>query len=127
MRLVSWESGSATVLLLLYGLYQSENATEAKDDSSADLQVAATEEFLQKVFIPEATSAGASVLASILQAEAEGSAGVGQAICDFVNKDKPSALVVMKQNKSALARFFLGSVTKHCATHSHCPVVIVPS
>lgn len=41
-------------------------------------------------------------------------------------KHKPDALVLMKEQKSALVRFFLGSVTEYCANHSAVPVKVVP-
>ena len=87
----------------------------------------ATQNFLHKFFIPKASEAGATVTATILHSEPDGSSAIGAAICNFVEKHKPVALVLMKQNKSAVARFFVGSVTKYCATKCHVPVIIVPT
>lgn len=91
------------------------------------LQVAASKLFLEKVFIPKASAAGAEVTATMLHSDPDGSSNIGKAICAYVEKHKPAALVVMKQNKSAVARLFVGSVTKYCAIHSCAPVIIVPS
>lgn len=91
------------------------------------LQVAASKELLKKVFILKASAAGADVTATMLHSDLDGRSNIGEATCAYVEKHKPAALVVMKQNKSAVARLFVGSVTKNCAIHSHAPVIIVPS
>lgn len=91
------------------------------------MQVEATQDFLNNIFIPKASEAGAKVTVTILHSDPDGSRAVGAAICNFVEEHKPVALVLMKQNKSAVARFFVGSVTKYCATKCHVPVIIVPT
>ena len=40
---------------------------------------------------------------------------------------RPAALVVMRENKNSITRFFMGSVSRYCAVHSTVPVIIVPS
>lgn len=69
---------------------------------------------------------GAEVEATILHSFPEGSKAIGAAICDYAEKHNPVALVLMKEQKSAVVRFFLGSVTEYCAVHSAVPVIIVP-
>lgn len=90
------------------------------------MQEAASKDFLERVFVPKASSAGAKVTASMLQSESDGSTSIGQAICQYVHQAKPDALILMKQNKNAVTRFFIGSVTRYCATECDIPVVIVP-
>ena len=90
------------------------------------LQETASKDFLQRVFVPKASSAGAKVTASMLHSESDGSTSIGQAICQYVHQAKPDALILMKQNKNAVTRFFIGSVTRYCATECDIPVVIVP-
>jgi nucleotide-binding universal stress UspA family protein len=92
----------------------------------AQWQVASSEEFLKKVFIPKASSKGAEVKATLLHSNPDGSNNIGAAICAWTETHKPAALLMMKENKSAVARFFVGSVTKYCATHCNVPVVIIP-
>ena len=50
-----------------------------------------------------------------------------QAICNYVAKQQPAALVLMRANKGALTRFFMGSVSGYCAVHSPAPVIVVPA
>jgi nucleotide-binding universal stress UspA family protein len=90
------------------------------------VQIAASEEFLNRIFIPKASEGGATVTATLLHSESDGSNAIGAAICDFMDKHKPAAVLLMKQNKSAVCRLFVGSVTKYCASHCHAPVIIVP-
>jgi nucleotide-binding universal stress UspA family protein len=51
----------------------------------------------------------------------------GQAICAFVEEHRPAALAIMRENKGAVTRFFMGSVSRYCAEHSAVPVIVVPS
>lgn len=78
-------------------------------------------------FIPRAAKKGAQVVAHVLHSDSDGSSNIGSAICQYADDTKPAALVLMRENKSAVSRFFLGSVTKYCAVHSPVPVVIVPA
>lgn len=64
--------------------------------------------------------------ATVLHSALDDSGSVGNTICDYVEKHKPSVLVMAKENKSAVARFFVGSVIRYCSVHSKVPVVIVP-
>ena len=50
-----------------------------------------------------------------------------QAICAFVEEHHPAALVIMRENKGAVTRFFMGSVSRYCAVHSAVPVIVVPA
>lgn len=93
----------------------------------AKLQVAASDHFLRDVFMPEAESAGAEVKPVVVAVHNDSSSNIGAAICHYAATVKADALVLMRENKSAVARFFLGSVTKYCAAHSLTPIVIVPN
>ncbi|KAK9916114.1 hypothetical protein WJX75_008784 [Coccomyxa subellipsoidea] len=88
---------------------------------------AASEDFLKEYFLPKAQANGAEVTSTLLHSFPDGSTSIGSAICEFAEKTRPAALVLMKQQKSALKRFFLGSVTKFCVVHSHVPVIVVPA
>ncbi|BDA43893.1 hypothetical protein COCOBI_05-0760 [Coccomyxa sp. Obi] len=83
--------------------------------------------FLDEVFASKAKSAGAEVFAVVATVESDSSSDIGVAICTYTEKTKADALILMRQNKSTISRFFLGSVTKYCAIHSPVPVIIVPS
>ncbi|CAL8469893.1 g9435 [Coccomyxa elongata] len=87
---------------------------------------AASNKIMDAVFIPKAKSAGAEACATVLKVESDSSSHIGTAICDYAEKVKAVALILMRQNKSAVSRFFMGSVTKFCAVHSTIPVIIVP-
>lgn len=87
------------------------------------MQVAASGHFMHEVFAPRAQSAGAEVLAVVVETSTNSS---GAVICEYAQKVKADILVLMRSNKSAVGRFFMGSVTKYCAIHSSIPVVIVP-
>jgi hypothetical protein len=67
------------------------------------------------------------VHATLLHTGGDSSRSVGDALCRFVAKLQPAALVLMKENKSAVVQFFLGSVSRFCAAHSTAPVIIVPA
>jgi hypothetical protein len=67
------------------------------------------------------------VHATLLHTGGDSSRSVGDALCRFVAKIQPAALVIMKENKSAVVQFFLGSVSRFCASHSTAPVIIVPA
>ncbi|BDA43067.1 hypothetical protein COCOBI_04-0770 [Coccomyxa sp. Obi] len=100
-------------------------ADEHQYELDQDMQ-AASEEALKESFIPKAKADGRKVEATILHASPEGSNAIGAAICDFAEKQNPAAMLLMKQQKSPVVQFFLGSVTKYCAVHSTVPVIIVP-
>ena len=70
---------------------------------------------------------GRQVHATLLHTGGDSSRSVGDALCRFVAKIQPAALVLMKENKSAVVQFFLGSVSRFCAAHSTAPVIIVPA
>jgi nucleotide-binding universal stress UspA family protein len=88
--------------------------------------MAETEHFLHKVFEPKASANGAEVISHVINARSDSSGVIGGAICNYVEKHKPAALIMMRQNKSAMTTFFVGSVTKHCAVHCPAPVIVVP-
>ena len=77
--------------------------------------------------MPKAESAGAEVKPVVVAVHNDSSSNIGAAICHYAATVKADALVLMRENKSAVARFFLGSVTKYCAAHSLTPIVIVPN
>ncbi|CAL5225603.1 g8455 [Coccomyxa viridis] len=89
-------------------------------------QDAASKDFLERVFVPRASSGGAKVKATMLPADSDSSTSIGQTICQYVHQAKPDVLILMKQNKTAVTRFFMGSVTRYCATECDAPVIIVP-
>jgi nucleotide-binding universal stress UspA family protein len=88
--------------------------------------MAATDHFLHKVFEPAASANGAEVVSQVIIASSDASNDVGRAICQHVEKLKPAALVMMRQNKSTMTILFMGSVTQYCAVHSPAPVTILP-
>ena len=92
----------------------------------ACMQLATTTEFMQRVFIPKAAANGTEVEATVLHSDPDTTSAIGEAICNYVEKRKPFALVIMRQNKNTLSRFFMGSVSRYCAVHSAAPVIIVP-
>ncbi|BDA43892.1 hypothetical protein COCOBI_05-0750 [Coccomyxa sp. Obi] len=87
---------------------------------------AAAEKVLEKVFAPKAGSAGAPVLTMTIEVASDSSSHIGAAICEYAEKVKADALVLMRHNKTTIGRILLGSVTRHCAVHSPVPVIIVP-
>ena len=91
------------------------------------MQLATTTEFMHKVFIPKAAANGAEVEATVLTSGPDSPSAIGEAICGYIEKTNPFALVIMRQNKGALSRFFMGSVSRYCAVHSAAPVIIVPT
>ncbi len=95
--------------------------------SVPSLQDDASQEFMARFLIPKASSAGAKVITTMLHSDPDSSNDIAAAICGYVKKHKPAALLMMKHNKSALTRFFLGSVTRYCAIHCHTSVIIVPA
>ncbi|CAL8469895.1 g9437 [Coccomyxa elongata] len=87
-----------------------------------------TEKIMDEVFVPRAKSSGAEVVAKMVHCSPDGtSSDIGAAICEYVEQTKPAALVLMKENKGAIERIFVGSVTKYCATHCRSPLIIVPA
>ncbi|CAL8469882.1 g9424 [Coccomyxa elongata] len=89
--------------------------------------ITSSSKFLDDVFASKAKSAGADVFAVVVSVDSDSSSDIGAAICTYTEKTKANALILMRQNKSTISRFFLGSVTKYCAIHSPVPVIIVPS
>ncbi|CAL8465654.1 g5190 [Coccomyxa elongata] len=88
---------------------------------------AASHLFMEEVFAPKARSTGAEVCVAVVMVDSDSSRHIGAAICKLAEKAKADALIMMRQNKSAVAHFFLGSVTQYCAAHSPTPVIIVPN
>lgn len=79
-------------------------------------QAAASEDFLEEVFIPKAAAAAAEVSAGILHKGSDSSMNTGRAICEFADKLQPAALVLMKQNKAPVSHFFRGSLSTAAST-----------
>lgn len=92
----------------------------------AFLQEATSKSFLHSSLLYLASSAGAAVKFTMLHNHSDSSHHVGAIICDFTQKNNPSALIMMRAEKSSVTRFFEGSVTTYCAVHSGSPVIIVP-
>ena len=90
------------------------------------MQAATSKTFLQDFFKPQAASGGAEVATTLLHIENDGSCAIGAAICRFAEEQRPAALAMMKENKSAFTRVFVGSVTRYCAVRSRVPVIIIP-
>ncbi|CAL8469885.1 g9427 [Coccomyxa elongata] len=90
-------------------------------------KTADTNRFMEEIFAPKARSAGAEAFALVLDSDSDSSSHIGAAICKYAEEIKPDALVMMRQNKPAISRFFMGSVTKYCADHSTVPTIIVPN
>ena len=90
------------------------------------MQEFTSDKFLKQVFQPQAASGGAEVATTMLRIDGDGSSAIGAAICHFVEERQPTALAMMKENKSGITRFFMGSVTRYCAVHSCVPVIIIP-
>lgn len=65
--------------------------------------------------------------ATLLHIGGDSSRVVGSALCNYAAKIKATVLVTMKENKSAVQQFFIGSVSSYCAIHCSVPVLIVPS
>ncbi|CAL8469894.1 g9436 [Coccomyxa elongata] len=78
-------------------------------------------------FAEKAKSAGAEAYAVVVETDSNSTISAGPALCDYAWKVKADALILMRRNKSAVSRFFMGSVTRYCAVHSPVPVLIVPS
>ena len=66
------------------------------------------------------------VHATLLHIGGDSSRVVGSALCNYAAKVKATVLVTMKESKSAVHNFFLGSVSSYCAIHCSIPVLIVP-
>ena len=88
---------------------------------------ATTTEFMQRVFIPKAAANGTKVEATVLTSDSDSTSAIGEAICGYIEKKKPFTLVIMRQNRNALSRWFMGFISRYCAVHSAAPVIIVPS
>ncbi|BDA51501.1 hypothetical protein COCOBI_19-0560 [Coccomyxa sp. Obi] len=87
-----------------------------------------TQKIMDDVFVPRAKSSGAEVVVKLVHCSPDcTSSDIGAAICEYVEQTKPAALVLMKENKGAIERIFVGSVTKYCVIHCCSPVIIVPA
>ncbi|CAL8465653.1 g5189 [Coccomyxa elongata] len=89
--------------------------------------IAATKKFLEDAFVSKAKSADTEAIGEVVEINGDSSKQIGEAICEHAEKVKADTLVLMRQNKSTVTRFFLGSVTRYCAVHSPTPVAIVPN
>ncbi|CAL8469883.1 g9425 [Coccomyxa elongata] len=96
------------------------------DELQATEKMLASYNFMDEVFAPKARSAGADILPMVLTVDSDSSSDIGAAICEYAESVNADALIMMRQNKSAISRFFMGSVTRYCAVHSAAPVTIVP-
>ncbi|BDA43894.1 hypothetical protein COCOBI_05-0770 [Coccomyxa sp. Obi] len=96
------------------------------EDMQATEKMIASYNFMDGVFAPKARSAGAEVFPAILTIDSDSSSDIGTAICEYADSVNADALIMMRQNKSAVSRFFMGSVSMYCAVHSATPVIVVP-
>ncbi|CAL8465652.1 g5188 [Coccomyxa elongata] len=96
--------------------------------AKAKEMTAVSNKFMEEVFVSKARSAGICVLGIVLKISSSNSSGhIGAAICEYAEKNKGNALIMMRNNKSSMERFFMGSVTRYCAVHSPIPVIVVPN
>ncbi|CAL5226094.1 g8910 [Coccomyxa viridis] len=98
----------------------------AKQHECDELREATAKSFVHSRLLYLAGSAGAAVKFTMLQNHSDSSSHVGALICNFTEKNNPSALIMMRARKSSMTRIFLGSVTTYCAVHSLSPVIIIP-
>ena len=84
--------------------------------------------FLEQAFVLRASSQGAKVIALMLMSEADPSTSIALTICPYMQDAKPNTLILMKQSKNVLEKFFLGSVSRYsagCAIMSEGSVIVV--
>ncbi|BDA51491.1 hypothetical protein COCOBI_19-0460 [Coccomyxa sp. Obi] len=98
----------------------------APSSAAEEEMICATQKFLEEVFVSKAKSAGAEAFGEVVEINGDSSKQIGEAICAHAEKVKADAMVLMRQNKSGVTRFFMGSVTRYCAVHSPTPVAVVP-
>ncbi|CAL8465663.1 g5199 [Coccomyxa elongata] len=97
------------------------------ENKQAMTAAAASNKFMDEVFVPRAKSAGADVCALVLAVDSDNSSQIGAAICKYAEETTADAVILMRENKSEVSRFLMGSVTRYCAVNSPIPVVIVPN
>ncbi|CAL5226100.1 g8917 [Coccomyxa viridis] len=86
----------------------------------------ATRHFVKEVFLPRASSKGASVvIADVDCVGTPESSNIGAAICRYVEDVSPAGVILMRHNMGILSRLFVGSVTKYCIENSKAPVIVV--
>ena len=88
-------------------------------------QAATSVHFLEQVSVPAGLFTGCNSDALLLVAEADPSTSIALTICPYMQDAKPDTLILMKQSKNALQKFFLGSVSRYCAIKSEGSVIVV--
>ena len=88
------------------------------------MQELATEKFLLKEVVPKLLKAGFHVSTVILRLSDDCNSSIGSAICKRAEAIDASAIVLTRASKSALVKFFTGSVTRFTLDHSLRPVLL---
>ncbi|BDA43895.1 hypothetical protein COCOBI_05-0780 [Coccomyxa sp. Obi] len=90
-------------------------------------QIDTTKKFMYEIFAPRAKAAGVEALTVIVETDSDSSRHIAKALCQYAEKFKAEALVMMRHHEAAALRHSLGSVTQYCAVHNLTPVVVVPN
>ena len=80
--------------------------------------------FLHDQVAPRLEKAGFQVKTALIRNHTDASSSIGAAICKYAESISASMIVMTKISKSALVKFFTGSVTRHCVAHSSVPVLV---
>lgn len=99
-------------------------SAETQDAINED-QENETIQFLQDVVLPKFAAAGIDATPKVLRVRGSGNSVIGEAICKHADQLKPTFVILTKHSKSALATFFVGSVTKYCLAHIRQPVLVI--
>jgi nucleotide-binding universal stress UspA family protein len=81
------------------------------------------EQFIQDEFVAVAQERG--ITANIVLVKESKGHDIGQVVCQEAEKLSASPLVMYSHQKSRMEEFFLGSVSKYCATACKRPVLLV--
>ena len=80
--------------------------------------------FLHDQVAPRLEKAGFQVKTVVLRHNTDASSSIGAAICKHADTISASMIVMTKISKSAIVKFFCGSVTRYCVAHSSVPVLV---
>lgn len=80
--------------------------------------------FLHDRLAPKLEAAGFKAKTVLLRHSSDGASAIGAAICKHAETINAKMVVLTKTSKSALAKFFTGSVTRYAIDHSPAPVLI---
>lgn len=64
---------------------------------------------------------------SLIRTGSDGSSSIGDALCNHAASIKANMIVMTKTSKSALVKFFTGSVARYTVDHSAIPVLLCPT